>query len=265
MYRVQNNHEAIITREEFDLVQRLMAERAVQYGNLPGDRVKYLNRYAFSGKLVCEHCGANFIRRTWNSKGPTKQIVWQCGSYIKEGKAVCSMKAVDDITLKAVFVRAFNKLYRNKNTVLKRFLDNVEKGLRVESIGGQDRKLELAIDRVGDQMKVLIRKQIKDGSETLDFQAEYDRLKQQLEKLRNQKNELSGDDSKLAEVKARTQEIAAVLEGQVYIMEEFDEEICSALVDHVKVLSPTHLVFELKNGLAMEQQFVKERGIHGLQ
>lgn len=265
MYRVQNNHEAIITREEFDLVQRLMAERAVQYGNLPGDRVKYLNRYAFSGKLVCEHCGANFIRRTWNSKGPTKQIVWQCGSYIKEGKAVCSMKAVDDITLKAVFVRAFNKLYRNKNTVLKRFLDNVEKGLRVESIGGQDRKLELAIDRVGDQMKVLIRKQIKDGSETLDFQAEYDRLKQQLEKLRNQKNELSGDDSKLAEVKARTQEIATVLEGQVYIMEEFDEEICSALVDHVKVLSPTHLVFELKNGLAMEQQFVKERGIHGLQ
>ncbi len=175
------------------------------------------------------------------------------------------MKAVDDITLKAVFVRAFNKLYKHKDTLLKRFLDNVEKGLRIESIGGHDRKLELAIERVGEQMKALIRRQIKDSSETLEFQTEYDGLKQQLEKLRNQKNELSGDDSRLAEVKARTQEIASVLEGQVYIMEEFDEEICSALVERVKVLTPTHLVFELKNGLAIEQQFIKERGIHGLQ
>lgn len=66
-------------------------------------------------------------------------------------------------------------------------------------------------------------------------------------------------------VKARTQEIAAVLEGQLYIMEAFDEEICSALVERVKVLTLTHLVFEMKNGLAMEQQFVKERGIHGVQ
>jgi len=265
MYRVQNNHEAIITREEFDLVQQLMAERAAQYGNLPGDRVKYLNRYAFSGKLVCGHCGATFTRRSWNCNGPTKQIVWQCRTYFKEGKAACSMKAVDDITLKAVFVRAFNKLYKHKDTLLKRFLDNVEKGLRIESIGGHDRKLELAIERVGEQMKALIRRQIKDSGETLDFQTEYDGLKQQLEKLRNQKNELSGDDGTLAEVKARTQEIASVLEGQAYIMEEFDEEICSALVERVKVLTPTHLVFELKNGLAIEQQFIKERGIHGLQ
>jgi DNA invertase Pin-like site-specific DNA recombinase len=265
MYRVQNNHEAIISREDFELVQRLMAERAAKYGNLPGDRDKYLNRYAFSGKLVCDHCGANFIRRTWNSKGQSKQIVWQCGTYIKEGKSACSMKAVDDITLKAVFVRAFNKLYKNKDTVLKRFLDNVEKGLRVESIGGQDRKLELAIERVGEQMKALIRRQIKGSSETMDFQAEYANLQEQLEALRNQKNDQGGDESKLAEVMTRTQEIAAVLEGQVYIMEEFDEEICSALVERVKVLTPTHLVFELKNGLAMEQQFVKERGIHGLQ
>jgi DNA invertase Pin-like site-specific DNA recombinase len=265
MYRIQNNHEAIISREDFNLVQRLMAERAVQYGNLPGDRVKYLNRYAFSGKLVCEHCGANFIRRTWNSKGATKQIVWQCGSYIKEGKAACSMKSVDDITLKAVFVRAFNKLYRNRDILLKRFLTNVERGLRVESIGGQDRKLELAIERVGEQMKTLIRRHIKDSSESTEFQAEYAKLKEQLEVLRNQKNGQGNDDSKLAEIKARTQEIAAVLEGQIYIMEEFDEEICSALVERVKVLTPTHLIFELKNGLAIEQQFVKERGIHGLQ
>jgi hypothetical protein len=175
------------------------------------------------------------------------------------------MKSVDDITLKAVFVRAFNKLYRNRDILLKRFLTNVERGLRVESIGGQDRKLELAIERVGEQMKTLIRRHIKDSSESTEFQAEYAKLKEQLEVLRNQKNGQGNDDSKLAEIKARTQEIAAVLEGQIYIMEEFDEEICSALVERVKVLTPTHLIFELKNGLAIEQQFVKERGIHGLQ
>lgn len=265
MYRVSGNHQAIISREDFDLVQRLLAERAAEYGNLPGDRDKYAKQYAFSGKLVCGHCGASLKRRTWNSKESSKQIVWQCSTYVKEGKCVCSMKALDDITLKTVFVRVFNKLYNNRKTVLKQFLANAEKALQAGSVSGQSGNSKFEADKITGQMKELIRKQIKGKGDSQYFQGEYAKLKERLEELRKQEEDLGRDETRLDEVKARTEEIAAVLGEQINIMEAFDEDLCSALVKRVKVLSPTHLVFELKNGLAIEQKFIKRKGIHGLQ
>jgi hypothetical protein len=77
------------------------------------NREKYAQRYVFSGKIICGNCGAAFKRRIWNSKLPSKQIVWQCGTYVKRGKTACGMKALDDITLKKVFLRVFNRLYIN--------------------------------------------------------------------------------------------------------------------------------------------------------
>lgn len=264
MYRISGNHQAIIAREDFDLVQRLLADRAAEHGNLPGGRDKYARQYAFSGKLVCGHCGYSFKRRTWNSKENSKQIVWQCSTYIKAGKSVCSMKALDDVTLKAVFIRVFNKLYNDKS-MLKQFLVNVEKALQANTINGQHCNLAFEEGKIIGQMTDLIRKQIKGMAEPVSFQAEYEKLKKRLEEIRSQKDSLGGNENNLAEVKAKTQKIAKILEGRINIMEDFDEEICSALVERVKVLSPTHLVFELKNGLSIEQKFIKRKGINGLQ
>jgi site-specific DNA recombinase len=265
MYRVGGNHYPIISKGDFDLVHRLMAQRAAEYGNLPGNRDKYARQYAFSGKLFCGRCGASFKRRTWNSKKPSKQIVWQCGTYVRKGKAACSMKALDDVTLKAVFMRVFNRLYTNKKTVLKQFMENMEKTLCSGRNNEQLNNIKFDADKITGQMKELIRRQIKGIVEPSEFQAEYGKLKTRLDALRKQKSGFVQEKSKLKEVKARTQKIAAFLEEQVSTLTEFDEDIFRALVERVKVLSPTHLIFELKNGLAVEQKFIKRKGIHGLE
>lgn len=115
------------------------------------------------------------------------------------------------------------------------------------------------------KMKELIRKQIKQNIEPPAFQAEYEKLNARLEALRKQKKGFGQNESKLDEVKIRTKGIAAFLGEQAGALTEFDEDIFSALVESVKVLSPTHLVFELKNGLTIEQKFIKNKGIRGLQ
>lgn len=264
MFRVSGNHQPIVSKNDFDLVQWLLAERAAEYGNLPGDREKYASQYSFSGKLVCGHCGASFKRRTWNSKERSKQIVWQCSTYVKKGKAACSMKAVDDTTFKAVFVRVFNKLYKNKKTLLDRFMVNAEKALRSKGFDGQSRNIEFELEKTTGQIKDLIRKQIKANSDSQDFQLEYEKLQARLTELRSQQGSRGEDTGKLAEVANRTREMAAILET-LNSMDVFEDDIFSALVERVKVLSPTHLLFEMKNGLSIEQKFTKKKGIHGLQ
>jgi len=265
LYYVKGNHEPIISKEEFDLVQRLMAERAAKYGNLSENREKYARRYVFSGRIVCGNCGATFRRRTWNSKAPSKQIVWQCSTYVKRGKAACSMKALDDITLKNVFLRAFNRLYINKEAILKPFMENVEKvllgGLKSEPV----KDIDVKIEETTEQLKRLIRLQIKENIEPDVFQSEYGKLKSELDELKEERNSIGWDESRREEMLRRTGEIYNYLDEQDGILSEFEDDVFDALVEHIVVISPTHLKFELKNGLVLEEKFIKKKGIYGLQ
>jgi site-specific DNA recombinase len=77
-YLIEDNHEPIITKEMFDAVQNGKERRALMKGNVIGDRNNYSSKYAFSGKVICGECEANFKRRTWNSNNISKKVVWQC-------------------------------------------------------------------------------------------------------------------------------------------------------------------------------------------
>lgn len=266
LYLVKGNHEPIISKEEFDLVQRLMAERAAKYGNLPEHREKYARRYVFSGRLICGNCGATFKRRTWNNKSKAKQIVWQCSTYIKEGKNQCGMKALDDITLKAVFLRVFNRLYSNKEAILKPFfMENVQKALLDELKSEPVKAIDARIEYITGQMKQLIRQQIKENIAPEVFQNEYGKLKADLDKLREERNSHGSLDDRREEILKRTEKLYEYLQGIEDMLTEFDDGVIKVLVERILVISPTHLKFELKNGLVLEEKFIKKKGIHGLQ
>lgn len=264
LYHVKGNHEPIISKEEFDLVQKLRLKRAAKYGNLPEHRERYASQYVFSGRLICGNCGASFKRRTWNSKSKAKQIVWQCSTYIKEGKNQCGMKALDDITLKKVFIRVFNRLYRNKEAILKPFIENVQKVLIDEIRAEPVKAIEAKLEDVTAQMKQLIRQQIKENIAPEVFQNEYGKLKAELDKLREERNSIGSLDDRREELLKRTKKIYEYLQGMEDMLTEFDDDVFKALVERILVISPTHLKFELKNGLVLEEKFIKKKGIHGL-
>ncbi|MCU6793453.1 hypothetical protein OB236_15200 [Paenibacillus sp. WQ 127069] len=45
-----------------------------------------------------------FKKRTWNSNNISKKVVWQCRTYVNEGKEACDAKAVDEYVLQDAFV-----------------------------------------------------------------------------------------------------------------------------------------------------------------
>lgn len=60
--RIPDSHEAIINRQDFDLVQRI---RYLDTRAAPGHKAVYL----FSGILICGCCGARMTRKTNHTKG----------------------------------------------------------------------------------------------------------------------------------------------------------------------------------------------------
>ena len=86
MYHAENTHEAIISMEDFQLVQAEMARRAAKH-----NRTTTRQSYHFSKMILCGTCGGRY-RRKMTRTGP----VWICSTYNVYGKSVCPSKQIPE-------------------------------------------------------------------------------------------------------------------------------------------------------------------------
>lgn len=83
-YLYENNHERIINKETFDLVQIEKAKRSntiIDNNNkLSRKSTRYSSGNTLSGKIHCGECGKNFRRITTHSG----EIVWRCAGRVEK-------------------------------------------------------------------------------------------------------------------------------------------------------------------------------------
>jgi len=92
-YLIEDNHEPIISRGDFEQAQQLIVQRAERYKNGYAAR----ESYPFTGKLICGHCGKTFRRRHNSGK-----IAWMCSTYMTRGKKHCDAKQVHESVLENI-------------------------------------------------------------------------------------------------------------------------------------------------------------------
>ena len=95
-YYIEEHHQALVSREDWDEVQRQIKIRAAAKGNVNAPEGKYQQRYALTGLLICSKCGAPLRRRIWNSKYACRKVVWQCSNYVTNGKNACAGTTIED-------------------------------------------------------------------------------------------------------------------------------------------------------------------------
>ena len=98
-YYVTDDHPAIVSEEEWQQVQELMAYRRKER-NISDDKSAYQKRYPLSGMLICPYCGKNLRRRVvYGGK-----IDWICATYIHKGKDACKGIRIHESELKDVTI-----------------------------------------------------------------------------------------------------------------------------------------------------------------
>ncbi len=83
-YAVKNHHQAIISKELFDEVQRIR--------KLKAERIKSHSKkeqYAFQGMIRCGICG-----RAYTHKTTPHNEIWKCSLSVTKGKEACASKQV---------------------------------------------------------------------------------------------------------------------------------------------------------------------------
>lgn len=171
-YLVRDHHPAIISREQFERVQKVRQGNAARFGNR-GKRTDH----PFSGRLICAHCG-----RAFNIRNASHYPIWFCPtSALNNGKGVCHAEKIYEEQA----VRMFRKAFTDRFHLLSEpVLDDVTAVDILSGRYGEEESPRCHFDQRADRFVEQIRQRLV-NIQKMDFM-ERDRgfLKRQIEALK---------------------------------------------------------------------------------
>lgn len=247
-YMMQNHHEAIISREDFEAAGLLISQRAKEKGILKGTG-KYQNRYPFSGRIICGECGAKFKRRI-HSAGKVKYAAWCCGQHIDD-ISKCSMQFIREDAIEQAFVTMMNKLMFGRKIVLKPLMNALRETSRAEGLE-RINEIESRLEQNLERRKTLVGVVEKGYLEPSLFKQWDNELLTEAEQLNREKDSLSyAINGELT----RAEEISTLWKfvNKDEMLTAFDGDLFEEYVEQIVVCARTEIAFHLKCGLILKE------------
>lgn len=126
---IENNHKAIISKEDFVKTQEQLKLRTNPKLVGQGKR-----EYSFTGKIRCGCCGKNFIHKVNNAGTPYKCDIWNCSRKTKQGAKYCQNNSIKDKVLQEKFIECYNEFVENnyESTDIKDIREEYKRLLNIE-------------------------------------------------------------------------------------------------------------------------------------
>lgn len=265
-YYIENHHEPIISREQFDKAQEILSKRSKNFNQ--GRQSKYSLKYTFSSMMKCSYCGGNITRRRWHSGTNKQKDVWFCVTAIRKSKESCpECKAVEEIIIENAFVKAFNILCTDNKTVVEEFLENVEHGLKTRDNKKLINKMDSEIRNIELKINKLLDLHLEDKVDKITYEEKYSKLREELKVVRVERLELDAIQDEENNIKDRLTSFRKLFESKVPLT-EFDGDVFKTVVEEVIIggykedgtLDPYMLTFIFKTGLTSKIDGYKQVG-----
>ena len=242
-YHIENSHPAIVTKEQWDLVQVELERRS----RMPG---RFSPKGPLGSRLVCADCGAFFGAKTWHSSDPYKTVIWRCNDKYRPGierKSGGEKCCTGHVTEEKVMT-AFSKVVAGLVTRKMEVLDTCEALLQElldSSVTDEKRKrLEKEGDVIAREIETLVERQARG---TVDgFAEKYQELEKLYRRVEEKLKVVAADRQDRA---YRAKQAELFLETMKGLLEGADlecDELFMALVD--KVVVGDGLMFVLRDG-----------------
>ena len=185
-YYIQNNHEPIIQKELFDIVQQTMKNRSNATSSS-----RYGNVFPLSGIVHCGCCNRVLNRNYYNYKTPSQRVVLTCKNTSKE-RIECDNKPIDNDTLEMVCAHALENLNMTNPGMIENILSTISSNLDSSKIYEEIKQKQIEISAVEDEIKGLISLRISDASNQNDkyLVKAFEDKKKEIESLQREQNEL---------------------------------------------------------------------------
>ncbi len=237
---IHDSHDAIVSAETFELVQKELARRSGRGGRFYDS--------PFTGKIVCGDCGAFYGHRVWHSNEPCRVNIWLCNDKY-DGEKTCRPPRIKDEEIERAFIIVGNRLLKKKLE----FIDDYERDM-LPLIGNTeifDERLGIMTEQLNDlisQIERLIQDNAHHAQNQEDYAEKFQALNDDIEK---KKAGIAAIKQQIADTLARRENVRIFLNGLKSlnsIVEKFDIPSWHALVDYIKIMPDKNIVFHLRNG-----------------
>ena len=256
-YLIQNHHEGIVTREQFQAVQAELARRSALRSDSKQavtGRSCYTSKYALSDRLVCGECGKLYRRKTRNIKGNIYHE-WRCISRLDYGKRYChDSPTLRELPLQNAILSAINEAMSEKPVLL----DRIKSAMSLELLPVQGQAMSLAdierrLAQLNEQFQCLLAEAI-DTDDKEACNAQFAEILTEQTALKEQKEEILQSSADADRVCTRMKQAEQAIEDTASTITEWNENAVRQLVERVAVLSSDEVLVRIKSDAEIKQR-----------
>lgn len=247
--RVENAHEAIIRKRDFDLVQHIMG---LDTRTAPeGEKV-----YLFSGLLVCGCCGARMTRKT-NTVGGKKYIYYHCPTGKKHGCTHPVMLREDDlIQCVLASVQAHIKNVVSVDELLNSISEETINRELVAGCKAQITENRAQLEQIGVFKAGLYENFVKGMLDKAEYKSLRDGYTERMEELRSAINQLRQEIERVTDRTSERQKWAQQFR-EFSNMTELDRRAVVTLIQSIRIISKTELKITFRYQMEYEAALQK--------
>ena len=258
-YYVKNHHEAIIPKTVYYKIQEEIARRSSlkKDGTRKGKTAQgvYSSKYALTGIMVCNECGAHYRRTTWAKNGK-KVIVWRCINRLEHGTKQCheSPTLKEEVIQEAIMGKLHSLSIDQEE---ENFLNGVKEDiLRVAKVVGgacTEEEIDKTIEELRDQLMDYVGMAAREHGGENWYSDRMRKLGLQISELKKRRESIREQEKIRDEYEHLDQEISRILgETGGTSGAEFDNIFIRQIVREIRVVSNDRLQIQLRTGMMLD-------------
>ena len=241
-YYVSDTHEALISRELFEAVQRKLKKNQIKkQSNKPK------SEKIFSQMIKCGCCG-------WAYKHRVQAGIkyWVCSQDGVAGQK-CDTFNLRESDIKKAFVNMYNRLKQSESEIIDFSLSILMQAKAKVSSGNLEiQDIDAEIAKLSNENNLYVKLKAKNIMDEVSFMEQTADIQKRLTELRTRRTKLLNADEDEQSIE-KLRELKFILDDNGYIL-KFSDELFLKTVKTIYVQTDGYVVFELKCGLKLKER-----------
>lgn len=221
-YYYEGSHEAIISKSDFEKVQKLRKERDEQYV-----RSELAEKIFLDGKIRCRECGWIFKKRMQK-----RGVTWLCN---KKGwaESSCPSKIYSNDEVCDAFIKMYNRLRQNEKVLLDETITQLQNlKTKLTKQNSQISEIDGEIASLCEQNAIYSKLHTKGIIDDVSFFEKTDSVKKQIENLRVRRSKILSEDEDERCIE-ELRRLKRILSQSPQSISEMDEQLFTSIVTQI--------------------------------
>ena len=258
-YYVKNHHEAIIPKTVYYKIQEEIARRSSlkKAGTRKGKTAQgvYSSKYALTGIMVCNECGAHYRRTTWAKNGK-KVIVWRCINRLEHGTKRCheSPTLKEEVIQEAIMGKLHSlSIDQEEENFLNGVKEDILRAAKVVGGACTEEEIDKTIEELRDQLMDYVGMAAREHGGENWYSDRMRKLGLQISELKRRRESIREQEKIRDEYEYLDQEISRII-GEIGGTSgaEFDNIFIRQIVREIRVISKNKLQIQLRTGMMLD-------------